>query len=317
MDQAKTNLENEIAQLNTKINEHQELLKETEDTDLKKMVEEELKRLKEQKNQLENSLNALEASYAESESAENNKSNDLNPNSAILEIRAGTGGDEAGLFGLDLYRMYYRYGERNGWNFKEIFRSENESGGIKTITAEAKGNNVYNTLKNESGVHRVQRVPVTESSGRIHTSTATVAVLPKLKKVNVEISPEDLEWDFFRSGGAGGQNVNKVSTAVRLKHKPTGITVECQEERQQGRNREKALEMLKTHLYQMMQEQRVKSISELRSSQVGTAERSEKIRTYNFPQDRVTDHRVGKSWHNLEGIMDGELKRVLDTTSQL
>jgi peptide chain release factor 1 len=237
-----------------------------------------------------------------------NKSDlEINPDIVILEIRAGTGGDEAGLFANDLYRMYSRYAEKSHWHKEEI----------KTLTAEFRGPNAYNLLKNESGVHRVQRIPTTESSGRIHTSTATVAVLPKIKKIDIEIKPDDLEWEFYRAGGHGGQNVNKVSTAVRLTHKPTRITIGCQEERFQGKNRERALEMLRGKLFALMQEQQVKDISDLRSNQIGSAERSEKIRTYNFPQDRVTDHRINKNWHNIEGIMNGQIDKILETCSTI
>lgn len=239
----------------------------------------------------------------------------MKPDAVVLEIRAGTGGDEASLFAGDLYKMYSRFAEKEGWKVKELSKSENTAGGIKTISAEIHGKDAYKLLKNESGVHRVQRVPVTEAGGRIHTSTATVAVLPKVKDINIEIKPDDLEWEFYRSGGHGGQNVNKVSTAVRLTHKPTGIVVECQEERFQGKNREKALEVLKSHLYNMMLVQQVKSITQLRTTQVGSAERSGKIRTYNYPQDRITDHRIGKSWHNIPSIMNGNIEKMLQNLS--
>src|SRR3989339_811644 len=235
----------------------------------------------------------------------------INSNIVILEIRSGTGGDEAGLFASDLLKMYTRFADLIGWKYEELFRSENSAGGIKTISIEIHGKNCYKMLVGEAGVHRVQRVPITESGGRIHTSTATVSVLPKLKKIEIEVHPDDLEWDFFRSGGKGGQNVNKVSTAVRLTHKPTGLIVECQEERYQGKNREKALEVLKSQLYNMMQEQQVGNVTELRAGQVGSGDRNEKIRTYNFPQDRITDHRVEKSWHNLEVRMNGDIEDML------
>lgn len=241
----------------------------------------------------------------------------VNPNIAVVEIRAGTGGDEAGLFASDLLHMYERYAEKNKWKTEEVFRSENSSGGIKTVTVEFKGKNVYTLFKNESGVHRVQRVPTTEKSGRIHTSTATVAVLPQLEKVEIEIKEGDLEWAFSRAGGPGGQNVNKVSTAVRLLHKPTGIIIECREERFQGKNREKALQMLHSKIYNMMQEQHVSKITELRSAQVSSAERSDKIRTYNYPQDRITDHRLNKNYHNMESIMNGNIDKILADCSTL
>lgn len=309
MDQTSNYINQEIQKLVLQISENEKLLS-SNDPEIRSLAKDEIATLKAQKNQLEVTLLNLEEDYTVNVSADTHET-EINPNLAILEIRAGTGGDEAGLFALDLYRMYFKYGERNNWKFEELYRSENESGGIKTLSAEIRGKDAFNQLRNESGVHRVQRIPTTESGGRIHTSTATVAVLPKLKKVNIEIKDDDLTWDFFRSGGKGGQNVNKVSTAVRLTHKPTGIIIECQEERYQAKNREKALGILTSKLYQLMQEQQVKSITDIRSNQVGTGDRSEKIRTYNFPQNRVTDHRIGKSWHNLSAIMMGEIDDML------
>ena len=310
MDKTKQYLQNEIQRLNSQLEQSKALIQSETHADMKKLINEEIESITKQKNELEISL----ATSDDEEKTENNYDNgnsNINPNVATLEIRAGTGGDEAGLFASDLYKMYVKFAEKKGWKTQEIFRSTNEVGGLKTITTDIKGNGAYTLLKNESGVHRVQRIPVTESSGRIHTSTATVAVLPEFEKVNVEIKPDDLGWSFFRSGGHGGQNINKVSTAVRVTHKPTGVTVECQEERFQAKNREKALKMLKSRLYSMMQEQQVKNISDLRSSQVGTGERSEKIRTYNFPQDRITDHRINKSWHNLPAILNGQIDNIL------
>ena len=311
----KKNLQSELNRLNSQLKQHEELLG-LDDSELKALAKNEITSIKDQIKNIEESLAALDgSSYGAEEKTEDGII--LNPNIAIVEIRAGTGGDEAGIFGADLSKMYTRYAETKGYKVEELFRSENIMGGIKTLTTKITGKDIYNLLKNESGVHRVQRVPVTESSGRIHTSTATVAVLPEVKSINIEIRPEDLQWDFFRSGGKGGQNVNKVSTAVRLTHVPTGIIVECQEERTQGRNREKALNMLNSRIYAEMKEQQVKSITDLRSSQVGSAERSEKIRTYNFPQDRVTDHRIGKSWGNIVGIMNGEIDKILKTLLEL
>ena len=308
MDNTPDYLKKEVERIDKAIAENERLVDQNEDPELKKLAEEEIFKLKKHKKLLE------ENSYTSEDQEENeddDESRNINPNRAILEIRAGTGGNEAGLFARDLMRMYLRYGENNKWVFKQLFISENEMGGIKTVSLEVKGKEVYNLLKNESGVHRVQRIPATESYGRIHTSTATVALLPKFKKIDIQIHPDDLAWDFYRAGGHGGQNVNKVSTAVRLTHIPTGIVIECQEERYQQKNREKALEMLKSKIYQIMQEQRVKNISDLRQSQIGTAERSEKIRTYNFPQDRVTDHRLKKSWHGIEKIMNGGIENIL------
>ena len=230
-----------------------------------------------------------------------------------MEIRAGTGGEEASLFALDLFNMYKRYALRQGWRFDVLDQSRTEVGGFRQITFEMTGENALKKMKNEAGVHRVQRIPKTEKAGRVHTSTATVAVLPKVKEIDLKINPADLEISFFRSGGPGGQNVNKVETAVRITHKPSGITVSSQEERYQMRNREKAMEVLRAKLWQMEEEKKFGQLTEERRRQIGTADRSEKIRTYNFPQDRLTAHRVKKSWGNLERIMEGELDKVISS----
>lgn len=297
-------LQKELDRLNAQLSENKKLL-ETSDADMKPLVEEEIENLKTQITAMEASVKQVEGGFARSGGDDEFSSESgINPNKAILEIRAGTGGNEAGLFASELYRMYMRYAERAKWKMEEISNS-------KTIVAEISGKDIYPTLQNESGVHRVQRVPVTESGGRIHTSTATVAVLPVVSPITVEIKPDDLKEDFYRSGGKGGQNVNKVSTAVRLTHLPTGLVVENQTERTQGKNRERAMEVLRSRLYQMMMEKRVKNISDLRADQVGTGERSEKIRTYNFPQDRITDHRIKKSWGNIEAVLGGDLDKIL------
>jgi peptide chain release factor 1 len=230
----------------------------------------------------------------------------------IVEIRAGTGGGEASLFAADLFRMYSRYAQSKGWQVDIIDCNETELGGFKEIIFEIKGKGAFSRLKYERGVHRVQRVPVTEASGRIHTSTATVAVLPEAEEVEVAIKPDDLRIDFFRSGGAGGQNVNKVTTAVRLTHLPTGIVTTCQDERSQLRNRMKAMAVLRARLLDKEQRKQFEEITEERRSQIGSGERAEKIRTYNFPQDRVTDHRAGLTLHNLPRILDGELDELIE-----
>ncbi len=232
-------------------------------------------------------------------------------NKIILEVRAGTGGDEASLFAGDLVRMYQKYAIRRGWSFSILDASESGAKGYKTLVAEVSGTSVYDSLKQESGVHRVQRVPETERQGRIHTSTASVAVLPVVEAKAVDIKDNDLEVTFSRAGGPGGQNVNKVETAVRITHKPTGIVVSCRMERSQHANREKAMEMLRSILFNEAQRQSVGSVAELRKNQIGSADRSEKIRTYNFPDDRITDHRIGKKWHNIEKIMEGDMDGIV------
>lgn len=229
----------------------------------------------------------------------------------IVEIRAGTGGDEAALFASDLFQMYKKYAVLKGWVTKIIDYNQNTLGGYKHMTFEMRGKNIYSLMRYESGVHRVQRIPKTEKSGRVHTSTATVAVLPKVKETEVVIKPEELEITFSRAGGPGGQNVNKVETAVRILHKPTGFVVASREERSQAQNREKAMEILRAKLAVAKKEEREQKISGQRKSQIGSGERSEKIRTYNFPQDRITDHRIKKSWGNISSILEGNLDTIV------
>jgi peptide chain release factor 1 len=234
-----------------------------------------------------------------------------NINAIIFEIRAGVGGEEAALFARDLWRMYSKFFEKN--NFKVIVYDEEKTdlGGIKYLTAEVRGNNIYNLMKNEAGVHRVQRVPITEKGGRIHTSAASVAVLPKIEGNQIDIKESDLEIEYYRASGPGGQNVNKVETAVRIRHKPTNIVVSCQSERTQQRNKEIALQILKSKIWELEQEKITNQLSSERKKQIGTQDRSEKIRTYNFQQNRVTDHRINKSWYNLEKILNGDLEIIL------
>lgn len=235
--------------------------------------------------------------------------------SIILEIRAGAGGDEAAIFAADLARMYQRYGARAGWKFSVLDESRSEAGGYKTFVAQISGAGAYNAMKHESGVHRVQRVPATETRGRVHTSTASVAVLPEVEPKAVEIREGDLEVSFARSSGAGGQNVNKVETKVRIRHIPTGTVVTCEAGRGQHGNRERAMAILRAKLYEAEKKKEQAEIGGLRKDQIGSGDRSEKIRTYNFPQDRITDHRIGKKWGNIEKIMNGEFGKIADAFS--
>lgn len=234
----------------------------------------------------------------------------------ILEVRAGAGGDEAALFAAELLRMYLRFAESQRWKTEFLDKSDAEAGGIKEASVKIEGSGVYGTLKYESGVHRVQRIPETEAKGRVHTSTATVAILPEAEEVDIVIKPEDLRIDTYRSGGAGGQNVNKVETAVRITHIPTNTVVACQTERSQLKNRTLAMGLLRSRLYTAEQDRKAKERGELRSGQIGSGDRSEKIRTYNFPQDRITDHRIGENFSNLPGIMEGNAGKIFSTLKE-
>ena len=234
----------------------------------------------------------------------------------IVEVRAGTGGEEASLFAADLYRMYARYAERRRWKVEVLSTSESEAGGFKEVIAEVRGDGAYSRLKFESGVHRVQRVPTTEAQGRIHTSTATVSVLPEADEVEVQIDEKDLRVDVYRSSGPGGQSVNTTDSAVRITHLPTGMVVAIQDEKSQHKNRAKAMSVLRARLLEAEQERQAAERGEERRSQVGSGERSEKIRTYNFPDDRVTDHRIGLTVHNLPGLLEGDLDRVIEPLTE-
>ncbi len=230
----------------------------------------------------------------------------------ILEVRAGVGGGEAALFAKNLFEMYQRFAAKRGWRMAILDESRSDLGGYKEMTAEIHGEGAYETLRWESGVHRVQRIPETEKSGRIHTSTASVAILPQAKETDIEVRPQDIKIEFFRSSGPGGQNVNKVETAVRIYHLPTGLIVTSQESRSQQKNREQAMTVLRSKLLAARREAEVSKAAAARREQIGTADRSEKIRTYNFPQDRVTDHRIKKSWHHIESLMAGNLEPIIE-----
>jgi peptide chain release factor 1 len=236
--------------------------------------------------------------------------------SVILEVRAGTGGEEAALFASEILRMYLRFAEEKRWKIEILSKTDAESGGIKEAICKIEGAGAYGDLKYESGGHRVQRIPATENKGRVHTSAATVAILPEAEAVDVEIKPEDLRIDTYRASGAGGQHVNKTDSAVRITHEPTGIVIACQESRSQLKNRDLAMSMLRSKLYVAEQERLAKERGDLRAGQVGSGDRSDKIRTYNFPQDRVTDHRLGQNFSNLPGIMEGEIYSIIESLKQ-
>ncbi|MDJ0788613.1 MAG: peptide chain release factor 1 [Myxococcota bacterium] len=283
------------------IAEAKELLEGEDDAEMRELAEGELATLEPQLEEIEQEIRVL--LLPRDPNDERN---------AILEIRAGTGGDEAALFAADLFRMYTRYAEAQGWKVEPLSSSETPGGGFKEVVAGIAGKEVYGRLKYERGVHRVQRVPATEAQGRIHTSTVTVAVLPEAEEVDFEIANSDLRIDVFRSSGPGGQSVNTTDSAVRITHEPTGVVVICQDEKSQHKNKAKALKVLRSRLLEAEQEKLARERADERRSQVGTGERSEKIRTYNFPQNRVTDHRAGLTLHRLEQMMQGEMDELLD-----
>jgi len=284
------------------LEEDKEMLKEKLDDEMKELLKSEVAEYEELIEKLEEELKILLLPK--------------DPNdhkNVIVEIRAGAGGDEAGLFAGDLFRMYSMYAESKGWKTEIMSTSDQGIGGFKEVIFMINGKGAYSRLKYESGVHRVQRVPTTESSGRIHTSTATVAVLPEAEDIDVEINPNDIRIDVFRSSGNGGQSVNTTDSAVRITHLPTGMVVSCQDEKSQHKNRDKAMKILKTRLYDKIQSEQHNEIAEERRSQVGTGDRSERIRTYNFPQGRVTDHRINVTTHRLENFLDGDIDEMIDS----
>lgn len=277
------------------------------DSALLELAEEDIARIQEQK---EEQIERMDEILKEAEEE------DRFPNEIILEVRAGAGGEEAALFAEELAQMYLSYAEVHGWKTMLVHDSRAEMGGYKEASFELHGRDAYKTLRFETGVHRVQRIPATEKMGRIHTSTASVAVMPIRKNIQIEIPESDIEIAFSRAGGPGGQNVNKVETAVRLTHKPTGIVISSRAERSQLKNREKALALLASQLEELRREEEDRKYASERKDQIGTADRSEKIRTYNFPQDRVTDHRIKQSWSNIQGIMGGDIQKIIDALQE-
>ena len=294
-------LARELRAIDAEVGDLRAMLREGTDEDIAQLAREEMAELESRRERTE-----LDLKLALVPKDPNDQKN------VIVEIRAGTGGDEAGLFAADLYRMYSRYAQRHDWKTDVIDLNETGIGAVKEIVFEVRGRGAYSRLKHESGVHRVQRVPVTESSGRIHTSAATVAVLPEAEEVDVEIGADDLQIDVFHSSGHGGQNVQKVATAIRITHKPTGIVAICQDERSQFKNKEKAMSVLRSRLYAQEVERQRRERSDVRRSQVGSGDRSERVRTYNFPQSRITDHRIGLTIHSLAQALDGEIDGIIE-----
>ncbi len=290
-----------LLQIKKEIEESEELLETEKEKELRELAEEEINQLKEKKQKLE-----AELKYSLIPQDPNSGKN------IILEIRPGTGGDESTLFCYDLFRLYSRYVERNNWNMDVITKEENGIGGLKELVVNISGNESYDKFKYETGVHRVQRIPKTESGGRIHTSAVTVAVLPEADESDIDINTNDLKIDTYRAGGAGGQHVNTTDSAIRITHLPTGLVVTCQDERSQIKNKAKAMKVLRAKLKEMQEKEQQQKIADERKSQVGTGDRSERIRTYNFPQNRVTDHRINYTSYSLDKFMDGEIDEVIE-----
>jgi len=287
------------------IKENDEIIKKDEDKELTALAKEENEKLLQNRNKLEKEIKLLLI-----------PKDPRDEKDVIVEIRAGAGGDEAGLFAADLFRMYAKFAEKQNWRAVVLNSNRTTIGGFKEVIFEINGNNVYAKMKYESGVHRVQRIPKTEKQGRVHTSTITVAVLPQAEETELKIKNEDIRIDIFRSSGPGGQSVNTTDSAVRITYLPTGITVSCQDEKSQLKNKNKAMQILRSRLLALEEEKKAKEEKDARRSQIGTGDRSEKIRTYNFPQDRITDHRIKKSWHEIESILEGNLSDIVSSLEQ-